>query len=142
MSALNIFLTIVTAVLSSGLVATIISVIFKYKLSNTERIMNVRREIYSSTHEALAGFFTTADMKKRQEAAESLLPQFRQVQLWGSDDVIKNFNKFLIYIDVNNKKPQKDVDKTYKQLILSMRRDLIGKKMDEEDLFMFGKINP
>ncbi len=141
MSVLNIFLTIVTAVLSSGLVATLISVVFNYKLSSNERIMSVRREIYSGVHETLAGFFTTADTKKRQETVDSLLPQFRQVQLWGSDEVIKKFNKFLIYIDVKNGKPQNEVDKTYKQLILSMRKDLIDKKLDEEDLFMFGKID-
>ena len=136
----QLIINIATGIATGGLAATIIGFIFNNRLDRSQRVMNARKEIYSKVHESLSGLFTTADNLQRQEVANTLLPLFRQVQLWGSPKVVKNFNKFLVYIDKKNNIPQKDVDLAYKTLIVSMRNDLVGDKFKEKDLHLFGRI--
>ncbi len=101
--------SILIAIISGGISATIVGSLFTYfvneKLDRRQRIMEVKKKIYSETHEELAGFFDNATSDARLKASTALLILYRQIQLWGSEDVIKQFNKFW---DVFDKKKRKN----------------------------------
>jgi len=111
------------------------------KLDRTQRFMEVRREIYSAVHEELAGFFDTTVVDDRQKSAKSLLPLYRQIQLWSSKEVVKQFNKFWDVFDLKNKRSQEEINKEYTNLIIAMRKDLVGDTVASEDVRRYGSIN-
>jgi hypothetical protein len=137
--------SILIAIISSGIAATIVGSFFTYfannKLDRRQRVMDMRKKIYSETHEELAGFFDNATIAARQKASTALLILYRQILLWGSVDVIKQFNKFWDVFDEKNGKTQEDTNKEYTNLIIEMRKDLTGENIMKKDVRRYGKIN-
>lgn len=137
--------TILVAVVSSSLAATIVGGLFTWfvsaRLDRRQRMMEVRKNIYSDTIEELSGFYDTATHEIRQNAFKNLLILYRQIQLWASTDVVKQFNKFLVVIDVKNNKTQAEMGTELANLIVSMRKDLIGEDIEREEIRRYGKID-
>jgi hypothetical protein len=137
--------SILIAIVSSGITATIVGGLFTYfinkKLDRRQRIMEIRKKIYSETHEELAGLFDNATSDARQKASTTLLPLYRQIQLWGSVDVIKQFNKFWDVFDKKNSRTQEKINGEYTNLIIKMRKDLMGENINKENVRRYGKIN-
>jgi hypothetical protein len=137
--------SIIIAIISSGIAATIVGGFFTYfvnnKLDRRQRIMEIRKKIYSETHEELAGFFDNATLDARQKASTALLILYRQVQLWGSVGVIEQFNKFWDVFDKKNGRTQKEINEEYTNLIIEMRKDLTGENINKKDVRRYGKIN-
>ena len=69
--------SILIAVISSGIAATIVGGLFTYfvnkKLDRQQRVLETRKKIYSETQEELAGFFDNAVPEVRQKASTTLL---------------------------------------------------------------------
>ena len=79
--------SILIAIISSGIASIVVGGFFTYfvskKLDRRQRIMEVRKKIYSDVHEELAGFFDNATNDARQKASTALLVLYRQIQLWA-----------------------------------------------------------
>jgi len=142
---LTFWQSILISIISSGVVATIIGGLFTYfinrKLNRQQRTMEKRKDLYSETHEILAGFFDGATSIIRQKASSNLLILYRQIQLWGSTDVLRQFNNFLDVFDKKNNKAQKEIIEEYTGLIIKMHEDLTGEKIKGKDIRRYGKIN-
>ncbi len=137
--------SILIAIISSGLAAVIIGGFLTYfvnrKLDRNQRIMEVRREIYSNVHEELAGFFDNATNDARQKASIALLVLYRQIQLWASKEVVGQFNIFWDVFDKKNKRTQEEIHREYTNLIIAMRKDLVGEDIDKKEIRRYGKLN-
>jgi len=137
--------SILIAIISSGIASIVVGGFFTYfvskKLDRRQRIMEVRKKIYSDVHEELAGFFDNATNDARQKASTALLVLYRQIQLWASADVIKQFNKFWDVFDRKNEKTQQEINHEYTNLIIAMRKDLVGEDISREEVRRYGKIS-
>lgn len=137
--------SILIAILSSGLTSVIIGGLFTFfvnkRLDRYQRIMGERKDIYSKVHEELAGFFDYATIEARQKASKELLVLYRQIQIWGAIDVIKQFNKFLDAFNKENNRPTKEINSEYTKLVMAMKKDLTGEDIDEGEVRRYGKIN-
>jgi len=92
---LSFWQSLAMASISGLLSGALITYFFNKKLDRHQRIMEVRKQIYTNIQEELAGFFDTTPKNIREKSGEKLLHSFRQIQLWASEDVVKQFNKFL-----------------------------------------------
>ncbi len=136
---------VLIAIISSGFAAAIVGSFFTYLINNRldrhQRVISVRKEIYSNVQEELAGFFDTATTTDRQKSCSSLLTLYRQIQLWASKEVVKQFNVFWDAIDLKNAKTQEELREEYTKLVIAMREDLTGQSIDKEDVRRYGKIS-
>lgn len=137
----SLILASITGLLSGAATGSIVSYLFNKKLDRHQRVMEMRKQIYSDTQEKLAGFFNTATDDIRQKSIQTFLSSLRQAQLWAAKDVIKQFNRFLFAIDKKNEKSQEEIDQEYKKLVSKMREDLTGELINEEDIEVYGKIS-
>ena len=137
--------SVLIAIISSGFAAAVVGSLFTYfinrKLDRRQRVMSVRKEIYSSVQEGLAGVFDTATPADRQKSCVSLLILYRQIQLWASEEVVKQFNAFWDAIDLKNAKTQEEIREEYTKLVIAMRKDLTGQVIDKEEVRRYGKID-
>lgn len=138
-----------------GLIITIISLlapIFEHFVAfilnaNAERLRHIREEKekrYFNLIQASDGF---KDKGSKEERAR-FLREYQLAWLYASDDVIRAINKFFISVHENPNKyflkqqtSDEDRSSCYKEMVLSMRRDLLGRKtrLNEAD-FMLLKI--
>lgn len=136
--------TIIISLISSSLAATIVGGFFTWfvneNLDRRQRVMEMRKKIYSDTIEELAGFYNTATQERRQNSSEKLLALYRQVQLWASADVVKQFNKFWD-VFIKNGKSQSEIGTEYANLIIAMRKELTGEDIAREEIRRYGKIS-
>jgi hypothetical protein len=93
---------------------------------NYARQMDKRKELYTQTHNLLSLWFSTIDDEESLKARDKLLESYRNYQIWASDDVFFSFKKFLtVAVDKNSNTDVRD--SMYKNLVLEMRKDLLGR---------------
>ena len=55
--------------------------------------------------------------------------------------MIKQFNKFWDVFDRKNEKTQQEINHEYTNLIIAMRKDLVGEDISREEVRRYGKIS-
>ena len=130
----------VILIILSGLVGALLTYVINNRLNRDQKIMEVKREIYSEVHEKLSGFFDNATSEAREDATKSVLKLYRQTQLWVPKSVVCQFNKFWDVFDKINQKPQHEINKEYKKLVVVMHKDLTRKNISEEEIRTYGRI--
>lgn len=118
-------------VIPSGVVGALAGGLVNYFSSKNldvhVRAMETRKQVYTRVNELFAAFYDTATDEETTAAQDELLKCFREVQIWGSDEVIRCFQKVLFAIDVKNGVSQEKRNLTFKTFIVAMRRDILGK---------------
>ena len=125
-------------------------------IDRRNRFLDSRKEIYSQMAESLSGFFDTEDKNSKQIKLSEGLKQYRQIQIWGAPEVVRSIKVFIKIMDISILSSQKNKDQSYKNVILSMRNDLLKenilpnfilkfinknrKELNEDDIDVYGKI--
>ncbi|MCX6706027.1 MAG: hypothetical protein NTV24_02890 [Candidatus Woesebacteria bacterium] len=124
MNDLSIFLT-------SGVIAALVSGLVTYyinqKLDILKRTMDARRELYTKLHELLSNFFTTESERTSNSARDKLLKYYREIQIWGSDEVVSSFRN-LINAMIEKDSVTENRNQLYKEFVIAMRGDILGGK--------------
>lgn len=112
------------------------------KLDVHKRMMDVRKESYTKINEIFSVLYDTAKDEDTKEARADILKLYREIQLWGSDDVIRKLQELLFAIDVKNKTSQEKRNLAYKSFVIAMREDMLGEtKVSPEEIQIHGLIN-
>jgi len=134
---MNFWQTILISFISGGFAGSIVTYFLNKKFDIFRRTMEERRKKYSEISELLKGLYNTATPEEQKEAKEKIPTYYRSLQTWASDDVLIKLVELMKALGLD----QKIVDEKYKELIIAMRTDLLGKtKMKSEDIFVIGKI--
>lgn len=133
----------ITLIISSGVVAAITSGIMTHfsnkKLDIQQRTMEIRKELYTKITNQLAFFLDTVNDTESDKARDDLLKYFREIQIWGSDEVVRSFKKLLDLMAPDKSKMQNERNLQFKNFIISMREDILGKTaLDIEDIDIRG----
>jgi hypothetical protein len=136
---------IIFVLIPSGLIGALTSGILTYfsnkKLDIHQRTMEIRKDLYTKISNQIAFFFDTVSKKESDNARDDLLKYFREVQLWGSDEVVRNFKKLVYDMDLRNNISSEKRNMSYKNFIIAMRKDLLGKtNLHIEDIDIKGVV--
>ena len=105
------------------------------------RTMEARKQVYTKVNELFSAFFDTATDKETEAAQDDLLKCFREIQIWGSDEVVRCFQEVLFAIDVKNGVSQENRNLAHKKFVLAMRRDILGKtELTPAEVVVHGRI--
>jgi len=142
---MNFLQFIIFVLIPSGIISAIVGSLVTYfsnkNLDFQRRIMERRKEVYTKVHELFKGLYSTATPEKRSETIEEALKYYREIQIWGSDKVIRKFTMFLKAVDIKNKIPQQNRDCIYKEFIIAICQDLLGKTgLSKDEIEVYGKI--
>lgn len=138
----NTILTILTTIITSGLVSGLVSHFSNKNLDVYKRTMETRKEVYTKVNELLSAFYSTASPEETNQAFSEILRYFREIQIWGSDEVVRKFQEFLYAIDIKNNISQENRDLIYKNLVISMRKDILkDTNLIPEEIAVHGHIN-
>ena len=142
MSNLDILLQVV---IPSGLVGALAGGLVNYFSSKNldvhVRAMETRKQVYTKVNELFSAFYDTASDKETKLAQDGLLTCFREIQIWGSDEVVRCFQATLFAIDVKNGVSQEERNLTFKKFIVAMRRDILGSTdLTAEEVIIHGRI--
>lgn len=110
----------------SGVISAWVTYFFTIRAKKDEAMLNFKEEKYSNLLVLLKGFVgrtASADLKKK-----FFDEQYRS-WLYSSDDVVKAINRLtgLLILERGKKPNKQDGDKVVGDIILSMRKDLLGK---------------
>jgi len=104
--------------------------------------MEKRKEVYTQVHELFRGLYDIASSEERSKTTAKLLKYYREVQMWGSDEVIRKFTELLKAIDIKTGTSQEKKDLIYKEFVIAMRKDVLGKTgLSPEEIDVYGKIS-
>ncbi len=130
-----------TLILSSAVVSAITTGLITHfsnrKIDTQQRTMEIRKELYTKITNQMAFFLDTVKDEESNKARNDLLKYFREIQIWGSDHVVINFKKLLDLMSPEKLKMQDERNLQFKNFIISMREDILGKtalKADDIDI--------
>jgi hypothetical protein len=143
---MNFWQFIVFVLIPSGIISAIVGGLVTYfsnkNLDYQRRIMEMRKKVYTQVHELFQGLYDTASLKDRSKTRVELLKHYREVQIWGSDKVILKFTELLKAIDIKNGVSQEKRSLIYKEFVIAMREDILGKtELSPEEIEVYGKIS-
>jgi len=105
-------------------------------------MMEIRRKEYMEIGELLSGLYNTATSEEKESVKEELPKSYRKLQSWASDEVLKKLVELINALDKASGTGQGISDIKHKELIVAMRKDLLGKtKLEPKDIYVLGKIN-
>jgi len=110
------------AITTSGLVAYFSN----KKLDVHKRTMEIRKNLYSISMSLLNKFISIVSEEESNKTREKLLNNYREIQIWGSDGVVRSFNKLICAMDLKNNISQKARNHLYKEFIIAIREDILG----------------
>ncbi len=142
---MNFWQIIIYVLIPSGIVGAVAGTLATHfsnkKLDYQRRTMEMRKEVYTKVHELSKGFYDTASPDEHSKTVTELLQHYREVQIWGSDEVIRKFAELLEAIDTKNRIPQERKDFIYKEFVIAMRKDILGgTRLSPEEIKVYGKI--
>jgi len=142
---MNFWQIVVFVIVPSGIVGAIAGGLVTHfsnkKLDFQRRIMERRKEVYAKVHESFQGLYSTASTEEHSITTAELLKYYREVQIWGSDEVIRKFAELLKAIDVKTGTSQKKKDLIYKEFVIAIRKDILGGTgLSPEEIDVYGKI--
>lgn len=112
------------------------------KLDSYKRMMDVRKQSYTEINDLLSTLYDTVKDEETKRARSGILKLYREIQLWGSDEVLKSLQHLLFAIDVKNGIAQEERNLAYKSYIVAMRRDMLGETdIKPEEIQTYGSIN-
>lgn len=122
-ATLNILIPVVAALiaLGSGLLTFHLNECSKRRYEEYKR----REERYASLIRSLKGFYETSPSEEKKT---EFLDQVSLCWMYCPDDVINRAYRFLSTVRTGQKYSKKDQEKAVGELILEIRRDLIGRK--------------
>lgn len=131
-------------IITSGIVSAVVSgVVFYFSSAQLEvhrTTLDIRKDLYIKVGHQLALFFSTVDDEETERSVDNLLKYFREVQIWGSDEVVRNFKKLMDLI-ANEDSSVEDRNIQYKEFIISIRKDVLGStSLTVEDIDIRGHI--
>ena len=137
---------IVLVIIPSGIVGAITSGLVAHfsnkKLDFQQRTMERRKEVYGKVQELFQGLYSTATKEESSKTKVELLKHYREVQIWGSDEVVRKFTELLKAIDLKSGISQKDRNFIYKEFIIVMRKDILNQtRLSPEEIEVYGKID-
>ena len=137
---------VIFVIIPSGIVSAIVGSLVTHfsnkKLDFQRRIMEKRKEVYTQVHELFRGLYDIASSEERSKTTAKLLKYYREVQMWGSDEVIRKFTELLKAIDIKTGTSQEKKDLIYKEFVIAMRKDVLGKTgLSPEEIDVYGKIS-
>ncbi len=143
---MNFWQFITYVVVPSGMIGAIVGGLVTHfsnkKLDYQRRIMEMRKEVYTKVHELFEGLYDTANLEERSKTTNELLQYYREVQIWGSDEVIRKFTELLKAINVKTQTPQEKRNLIYKKFIIAMRKDILGETgLSPEEIDVYGEIS-
>jgi len=143
---MNFWQIVIFVIVPSGIVGAIVGGLVTHfsnrKLDFQQRIMERRKEVYTKVHESFRGLYDTASTEERSITTAELLKYYREVQIWGSDEVIRKFAELLKAIDVKTGTPQEKKDLIYKEFVIAIRKDVLGGTgLSPEEIDVYGKIS-
>lgn len=143
---MNFWQFVIFVLIPSGVIGAISSSLVMYasnkKLDTHRRIMEERKRVYGEVNELFQGVYNTAQPEERKKTTNELLRYYRAIQIWGSDAVVRKFSELLFALDKVNNISQEIQDKTYKEFIIVMRRDLLNKtQLEIEEVKVYGRIS-
>ena len=106
---------------------------FSEQTKKKERAHKFKEDRYIKLIEQLRGLVGFSPPKNKGEIMKAFLLEQTTVGLYASDDVIRSTNNFVKLLD-GQQPSQDDVQKAIGNIILSMRKDLLGKtKLNQSD---------
>lgn len=112
------------------------------KLDFQRRTMEMRKQVYTQVHELLQGLYDTATNEQRSVTTAGLLKYYREIQIWGSDKVVRKFAGLLAALDTKTKTPQEKKNLIYKEFVIAMREDVLGgTELSPEEIDIYGKLS-
>jgi len=134
---------IILVIIPSGIVGALAGGLVNHfsnkSLDIYRRTMEARKDVYTKVNEILSKFISTVNKEESNNYREKLLKYFREIQIWGSDEVVQNFNDLLNAMDAENNISEEKRNYTYKNFIISMRKDILGKtNLLSEDIIIRG----
>lgn len=121
---------IIYVFIPSGIIGAVTGGLVNYfsnkKLDVYKRTMEARKAVYTKVDEVLAKFISTVSKEESNNYLERLLKYFREIQIWGSDEVVLNFTDLLYAMDVKNNISEEKRNDVYRNFIISMRKDILG----------------
>ncbi|GEM_PF-4290243 len=135
---------IIGVLLSSGLAGALAGGFVNHfsnkKLDVYKRIMETRKDSYTKVNEILSSFYSTATDAEKEAGKLGLLKLYREVQIWGSDEVVRSFSIFLTALSSESASQEKR-NICHKRFVVAMRNDLLGKTdIIPEELDVIGEI--
>lgn len=128
-------------IIASALVGSLLTYFFAIRTLRTETELRLKAERYSNLIKYLRGFIGNTAKK---ELKEKFIAEWENSWLYCSDEVFRNINRMMEHV----KKVQEDIShedggKILGDIIISMRKDLLGKKthLSNED-FIFWEVYP
>ncbi|MBI2577471.1 MAG: hypothetical protein HYV77_01355 [Candidatus Wildermuthbacteria bacterium] len=122
-----IALVLIPGGVAGALAGGIVHFFVNKKLDMHTRTMETRKNIYTRINKLFVAFFSTASDAESEKAIDGILECLREIQIWGSDEVVERFQKVLFDTIPENNIPKENRDLSYKEFVLAMRRDILGK---------------
>lgn len=143
MTFLNfILLVLIPSGIVSALTAGIVTHFSNKKLDAYKRMMDVRKDTYTQLNELLSALYDTVTDEETKKSRAGVLKFYREIQLWGSDEVLRKFEELLFAIDTKNGISQENRNLTYKTFVVAMRKDMLGDtKITPEEVQIHGLLN-
>jgi hypothetical protein len=127
---MNTWQFIIYVLIPSGLIGALTGGLVNHfsnkKLDVHRRMMEIRKDLYTKVNNQLAFFFDTVSEKESDEAREDLLKYFREIQIWGSDEVVRSFKKLMDLMAIKES-PVEKRNLCYKNFVIAMRKDILKK---------------
>lgn len=141
---MNIWTTFILPIISGGLAATAVSAFISHwsnkKMDIQQRTMEIRKDLYTKIINQISFFISTVSEEDSDNARDDLLKYFRELQIWGSDKVVRQFRNLInLMCDKSSIEEKKNLsDKelvvaeekrnlSYKELVVALRFDILGK---------------
>lgn len=110
------------------------------RLDRHQRMMEMRKVEYVKISQLLSGFYSTTSAEERNKSLSELPAEYRNLLAWGSDDVLRKLRAFIKTLDLKSSSDQLKKDKSYKELVIAMRIDLLGKTdLAPDEIDILGK---
>ncbi len=127
---------LLASLISSATVSVVVSGVVSHfsnkKFEIHQRTMDRRRRLYTKIMEILSRFVSTVSEEESDKAREELLQCFREMQIWGSDDVVRKLRNLLELMTQGNEE-QAQRNFCYKTFVIAMRRDILKETDLSED---------
>lgn len=133
-------MNIITIILGA-VVGSLLTYFFAIRTLRTETELRLKAEKYDNLIKYLRGFIGKTAKK---DLKEKFITEWESSWLYCSDEVFKNINRLMEHVRmVESSGNYQDGRKILGDIIISMRKDLLGKKtrLSNED-FIFWEVHP
>lgn len=118
--------TIITSGVVAAITTSLLTHLSNKRLDIQQRTMGERKRIYTEVINQFTFFTSNRSKEESDDAVDDLLRCFREIQVWGSDEVVRSFSNLLnLMKDEDSAEDERNM--RYKELVVEMRRNILGK---------------